>query len=181
MTEVSLCSKILSIRILFIRIPWVMTVSDCMYLWKHTPYALHTRVARGWSLTWPVSKVIGQKATSPTCHPLWMQMDSSNLNPIQHIFPCIHIRQTRMATCSVQPFLQGSPFYLNLQSPTLIKGPDHTRNCPFSWVYAIHGCLAPIQTAPRSVQPFFAGLTKVTNRHTDNVTPSVATDMHLRH
>jgi len=78
----------------------------------------------------------------------------------------------------VQPFLHSSPQrVLLLQSVpilyNIIGRPFSPQNCPFPWGYEphlTHGSLGPpefsTQTEFRSVEPFFAGLTTVTDRQT---------------
>ena len=79
--------------------------------------------------------------------------------------------KSQTASRSGQPFMHSSRQTVRI----LYNCPLPPENCPFLWtiwtpIYLVHCFLRPpestTKTAPRSVQPFFAGLTTVTDRQT---------------
>jgi len=97
------------------------------------------------------------------------------------------------ASWSVQPFWQGSPFYLHLQNAMIYSAfqwARHPQNCRFPWgtsSHVIHGfgpTLVSPQMASRSIQPYMQGSqTWQTDRHTntDRLRYSVCRNKHWMH
>ena len=80
-----------------------------------------------------------------------------------------------MASQSVQPFLKGSPFYINLQNPMLYNAFQWAGQSPHlplrmgqSSPHLIHDSLGPSSHLTGSA--VFAGLANATNRQTDRQT-----------